>query len=320
MKAILTTVLLAVVCALSAQSNVFDAKITSGGLIVSVEVAPGHTIYGLSKVFGTSVADIMSRSSRSNSALSIGDRLKLKLDPGKITTSYRSLEKPQAINITTTKGDNLYRISKATGLTPDQILSINGKEDNSLRIGETLLVGWIEYPYGPEITDLLDTNILNTPSTSFKSQSTSAEDINVPKQETTIRSALHGKVNIAMLPIVPYVPYSAHNRSFSEYQLTHVIPGEVRDIEEIKKEKGIAYWEKTNYAQTDLVVMHPTAKVNSKISLYNPMMKRKVEAKVVGEMPEESYSDDVSVVISPSVANALGALDRRFLVEITYVE
>ena len=48
------------------------------------------------------------------------------------------------------------------------------------------------------------------------------------------------------------------------------------------------------------------------------MMDRFVEATVVAPLPEKSYPDNISVVISPAVADALGALDKRFIVEMTY--
>lgn len=86
------------------------------------------------------------------------------------------------------------------------------------------------------------------------------------------------------------------------------------------KKRGIAFCERNTANYSELLVMHPTARVNSKISLYNPMLKRSVNATVAGELPREAYPEDISVVISSSVAQALGALDKRFLVEMTYIE
>jgi hypothetical protein len=45
-----------------------------------------------------------------------------------------------------------------------------------------------------------------------------------------------------------------------------------------------------------------------------------VRAKVVSTLPKNLYPSNIDVVISPLVASALGARDRRFLVEMTYVE
>jgi hypothetical protein len=50
------------------------------------------------------------------------------------------------------------------------------------------------------------------------------------------------------------------------------------------------------------------------------MLNRKVYAKVVAKLPERIYPKDVSIVISPGVAEALGAIDNRFLIEMRYFE
>ena len=311
MKSLFTVALLAVVYLLSAQNEVLDTRISNNQLIVTVEVEPGYTAYTLSKSFGTTVADILRLSKKTNSALNVGDKLKIPLDKSNISTQYRSVQRPRAINITATKGDNLFRISQVTGISPAQIMTLNGMTSEQLSVGATILIGWIAWPYGDD-----SSAFANDPISPTSEISSAQLKIHVPDLPAARQSMLRS-TNAYTLPLeLEHVEMDLH----AVTQEIIVDLHEEETQEKIKKEKGIAYWEKTNYSQTDLIVMHPTAKVNSKISLYNPMLKRKVEAQVVGEMPEESYADDVSVVISPSVASALGALDRRFLVEITYVE
>ncbi len=315
MKSIFTVAIMAVVCLLSAQNEVLDTKISNNQLIVTVEVEPGYTAYTLAKAFGTTVEHILRLSNKTNSALNIGDQLRIPLDKSLLSTAFRDVQRPRAINITTTKGDNLFRLSKVSGISSEQILALNGKTSEELGTGETILLGWIAWPYGDDSSAFANEPILD--------------------QSDALPVQL--KIHVPDLPSASYsniISSLDHQSSLKMDHVTVDLNAPYEDVivdldddeeleekkEEIKKEKGIAYWEKSNYAQSDLIVMHPTAKVNSKISLYNPMLKRKVEAQVVGEMPEESYAEDVSVVISPSVASALGALDRRFLVEITYVE
>ncbi len=88
----------------------------------------------------------------------------------------------------------------------------------------------------------------------------------------------------------------------------------------IHKMKGLAYWENDGNDTPEFVVMHATAKVNSDIFLYNPMLRRRVRAKVVSQLPKNLYPSNVDVVISPSVALALGARDKKFLVEMSFEE
>jgi transcription elongation GreA/GreB family factor len=70
--------------------------------------------------------------------------------------------------------------------------------------------------------------------------------------------------------------------------------------------------------ETDLMAMHRKAEVGSVISIYNPMSRRTVYAKVVGRIPDTVYKDDVIVVVSPLVAKLLGAIDPRFFVKVKY--
>ena len=86
-----------------------------------------------------------------------------------------------------------------------------------------------------------------------------------------------------------------------------------------KYEQGIAYWQKNGDMGSDLYALHRTAPINSVLSILNPMTERTVYAKVMGRLPENVYPDKVMVVISPKVANLLGALDGQFFVKVRYL-
>ena len=84
--------------------------------------------------------------------------------------------------------------------------------------------------------------------------------------------------------------------------------------------RGIAIWDQKHPDQNSLYVLHSNAKPNSIIELIYPMLNRKVYAKVIGKIPEKLYPRDVSAIISPGVAQALGAKDARFLIEMRYYQ
>ena len=86
-----------------------------------------------------------------------------------------------------------------------------------------------------------------------------------------------------------------------------------------KKEKGIAVWmdnmetkEKSNLA------LHKTAPIGTILKITNPMTKSVTYAKVVGKFNDNADTQDAIVVLSKSAASYIGALDRRFLIEIAY--
>ena len=77
-------------------------------------------------------------------------------------------------------------------------------------------------------------------------------------------------------------------------------------------------WNKEGSDKVNSFVLHATAKINSVIELYNPLTKRTTYAKVIAHIPANTYSSDISILISPKVAERLGALDDRFQIKMTY--
>lgn len=84
--------------------------------------------------------------------------------------------------------------------------------------------------------------------------------------------------------------------------------------------RGVAYWDKNSSLKLKKFALHKTAKINSEIELYNPLVRRSTKAKVIGRIPEDTYASNVSIIVSPATAASLGALDSRFMVELKYEE
>ncbi len=285
---------------LSAQ-RYLSASFHQERIAVNVSAPEGCTMYGLSKASGIDISELRTINNKPNNSLSLNETLIVPLVSDKISISKRGLQHPIPIYYQVNTGDNLYRIAKKVGHTSMQLIELNAKTDERLAQQEELLLGWVNWPYGEahEITPQVVEDVVAS--------------INIPS--VTSRKGDH---------ITPSLQSYISQISNDEADMVIAIPDYVETSYDYKrsivKEKGIAFWEKSRYQTKEMIVMHPYARVDSKISLYNPMLKRKVEAKVVSELPKEAYPEDISVVISPSVADALGALDRRFQVEITYVQ
>ena len=78
--------------------------------------------------------------------------------------------------------------------------------------------------------------------------------------------------------------------------------------------KGAAYWQKDSKIGGDLYAMHRICSVGSVIIIHNPMSNKTIYAKVVGKIPDGAYPANVEVVVSPTVAKLLGAIDPNFYV------
>jgi len=86
-----------------------------------------------------------------------------------------------------------------------------------------------------------------------------------------------------------------------------------------KNESGIATWiDDTSLDPTKMLVLHRTLPIGRIIKITNPMTNRTTFAKVVGRFTDNESTKDVIIVMTKNVADALGALDKRFHVNISY--
>lgn len=84
-------------------------------------------------------------------------------------------------------------------------------------------------------------------------------------------------------------------------------------------EKGTGIWIlDPDLDSSKMLVLHRSAPVGTIMKITNPMSNRSTFAKVVGKFTENESTKDVIIVMTKAVADALGALDKRFLCNLTY--
>lgn len=84
-------------------------------------------------------------------------------------------------------------------------------------------------------------------------------------------------------------------------------------------ERGVGVWmENLETKNNTNLALHRTAPVGTVLKITNPINNSVTYAKVVGKFADNSETHDAIVVLSKSAASFVGAVDRRFLVEITY--
>lgn len=84
-------------------------------------------------------------------------------------------------------------------------------------------------------------------------------------------------------------------------------------------EKGTGIWIlDPDLDSSKMLVLHRTAPIGTIMKITNPMSNRSTFAKVVGKFTENESTKDVIIVMTKAVADALGALDKRFLCNLTY--
>lgn len=109
-------------------------------------------------------------------------------------------------------------------------------------------------------------------------------------------------------------PKDSTQYSVTDFAQTYETAGDV-----VFEQKGLAVWKAGNM-QSHYYVLHPTARVGSYMEVTNPMLHRTLTAKVAGNIPPGLYQPQVGLVVSPSVARALGVLDQQFFAKWRFVE
>ncbi|MBC8986783.1 LysM peptidoglycan-binding domain-containing protein [Pedobacter sp. N36a] len=84
-------------------------------------------------------------------------------------------------------------------------------------------------------------------------------------------------------------------------------------------EKGTGIWiADPDLDPSKMLVLHRSAPIGTVMKITNPMSNRSTFAKVVGKFTENESTKDVIIVMTKAVADALGAIDKRFFCNLTY--
>ena len=302
----------------------------------------GETLYGLSKRFNCTVDEIRNLNlSIDINALALNQIIILPLEIKSLKTSDYSTELSSKTFFTykVEPKETLYTIAKIYFQKDvNDVMNINGLTSNAISIGEELIIGYFD-PTEDPIIDLTEEELVSIQannhcsvkvrdtneiagqtdiSTERKSKDSKTEEIAIVQIEESTSNLDIDDNEQSLMDIIDLLDEDFSN----EQNDIDVDIQEVAMIEVIEKtiEKGLAFTEQVQLSSNDLFVLHPTAKINSKMILSYPMLKTTATATVISDLPSELYPSNISVVISPSVAIALGAKDDQFRVEMQYIE
>ena len=103
---------------------------------INYTVKKGDSLYGIARVYKTTVQEIQKLNNLKSNTLSIGQVLKI---PENYVDDSSS-DLPSFINYVVKRGDSLYSIAKNYGITVDTIIKDNGLINNLLSIGHNLKI------------------------------------------------------------------------------------------------------------------------------------------------------------------------------------
>ncbi|HET8827967.1 MAG TPA: LysM peptidoglycan-binding domain-containing protein [Pelobium sp.] len=262
-----------------------------GKKVILHKIEPKETYYALGRRYNLSPSVIMNYNG--NATLHPGEIVKIPTNQAFVSKSvvFSSPAKTEASKKKekihqVSPGETLYAIASQYNMRVDDLKLLNSLKSNSLSVGQNLKV--------------------------------------ISNEEVSINPTV--EKNAAGKPVV--VEKKTDTRSSSPNRIKYLDSTDSQSTIEIPKnrygitamnDKGLAVWiDDNNLDATKSYALHREAPVGTIIKITSPMTNKSVFAKVVGRFTENETTKDVIIVVTKSCADAIGVLDKRFLVNITF--
>lgn len=243
--------------------------------------------------------------------------------------------------------ESLNSIAKNYATTLDELKRLNGLSSNNLSIGQVLKIPATNAKTNIVVEEKVSTTPIQKAHAKLEVQPPTISNPgfqHIVAIGETIYS-IAKKYNLTTYQIITYNSLTSNEVSIGQKLIIRLAHSEtVSDTEEesngtnqntIKdptlryapsryglvqfEEKGTAVWiADQDLDPSKMLVLHRTAPVGTVIKVTNPMSNRTTYAKVVGKYTENETTKDVIIVMTKAVADAIGALDKRFFCNITY--
>lgn len=265
-----------------------------GELFFNHSLQRGETIYSLSRKYSTDVQTIVDNNELVDlSSLNVNQNLAIPVQKDMIFSGNPSeipaLQHRTPVYYEVKPKETLYKVAKTYLDKPiESIMHLNNLSSFDLSVGQKLLVGWLLEPMKPALSSIPEST---TPPLKLVAE----KQKDTPPKDT---------INLFI-----------KNRLFAKKDSLSSAPPQI-----IKNRKEIAIWDRNAPNTNKMYALHKEARKNSIIEIHNPLLNRTAFATVIGSVPDDSYTEDITLIISPEVAEALGALDKRFMVEVKYYQ
>lgn len=270
------------------SSNPSQKKtIVNGKTFIEHSVTAKDTYYQLSRIYGIPVKDIMNANNKKN--LRVGDAVYI---------PFKEEEKKQDNKPAVVQNEPINRDSRPLGDPNGE--TIQAKILTEYKVGSNETLYSIAKRFSTTVDNIKKLNSLDS-DTVREGQTLKIPDGNVVViQKETAPAAIN-------LPIPENISKEEIEFETNRYGIRE------------KKEKGIGIWmENLESGGRSNLALHRTAPVGTILKITNPLTKSVTFAKVVGKFSDTAESRDAIVILSKSAASYIGALDKRFLIEIAY--
>ena len=312
-------------------------EITDGKKVITVKVEPKDNYFSIARRFKVSPKAIMDYNK--NAKLVPGMVIKVPVEPvvapaqavpsaaAETQPEKPAIEKKMAVDTKKTvvvhkvvKGETLFSIAKHYNTKVADIVAENGLKSDKVALGQHLKI-----TTNGQTTPQETVTPVPAPVTIAKTVPTKPTEAPLYKTTATVQPVVTGKPPVTEQIIEkPEVAPVKHDSSiFVAAKDSIDANGQRLQANKFglyeKTEKGVGIWmSDDNLDAAKKLILHRTAPVGTVIKITNPMTNRTTFAKVVGRFTENANTKDVIIVMTKSVAEALGALDQRFHVILSY--
>ena len=315
----------------------------NGKTFIVHKVGEKETLYGISRRYSVTVNQILEFNKTADAGLEIGQILKVPYVPRPKTpkgaTVHRVAEK-----------ETLFSISRQYNVTIDEIKQWNSLPDNSLAVGQELVIKAtntipgmpqvqpvemksaktvhtvaqketlfsISRQYGATIDQLKTWNNLTSEELSIGQVLFVAQPIYNSSSQTQTNPVVETtQQTTTQTPVTTEMPVTKTEVTPQVKPPVVTISESVTNKDEIK-ESGLAELIDGTEGNRKYLALHRTAPVGTILKIRNEMNNREVFVRVIGKLPDTALTDKLVIKVSKSAYDRLGAIDPRFRVEVTY--
>ena len=272
-------------------------KANTEGIVHTVKSS--ETLFSISRLYNVQVDDLKSWNGLTENNISVGQELVIKT-PGNPDADGNTEIAGEADGRKThvvEQSQTLYSISIMYNVTTDELAEWNNLTSNDLSIGQVLIVSLAAEPA-----------VAVTTSASDNSSMLPSEEI---AEESTASTA--GADASAPVAVAGGAVIASSNEDNSPDTDTPSAPSEKIT------EKGLAEVIESTEDTKKYLALHRKAPIGTIMQVKNEMNGQSVFVRIVGTIPPTGDNAKLTLMISKKAYDRLGAIDKRFPVQISYI-
>lgn len=296
----------------------------NGKTYIAHKVEPKETLYALSRKYGVPVSQIVEANKNIEKSIAIGQIVLVPIKqsraaagtaaaipaaPAKPAAQTSSPAASRTYSVddrgnkmhTVKSGQTLFSISRMHNASVDQIKKWNSLTDNSIEIGQNLIVG-----VGAKVP----------------AKTASASQIYVPERDDAVTASKQ-----ASAPAAAPVASAATTAVTATTKETDVAKTESAEDKSAKAAEYVSRVSESGMAEqidqksdaNKFLALHKTAPVGTIMAVKNPSNDQTVYVRVVGKLPSTGDNEKLVVKLSKKACQQIGVTDKRFRVELSYM-